>query len=253
VRKGVFNPTLKRHVYTETFIPFPVIRHNGIPIFSNLGLNIAFSGDGLTGYIVASACADLSFSPDSSTYWTVWKTSDGGNTWSTNPFKISADINQFLGSTGDKFRETAFLSGSDAVVDANNKLHFISSSCLSVPGDPLSAYQYGLILSVVFDGVGSTVLSPLSNPDSFFGIFDLNTNFTEGSRAQIAMNPAGTHIYYCWLETDHAYYGVTDNIYPDLFSRKFSLSTGSWENVVKLNGNYEGEMNFACVAKYTGT
>ena len=249
IRKGTFNATTRIVDYTTTEVAFPVsVSDVGNKMLS--AINIA--GRGNTVYISALAHADLGFKPDSTYYLNIWKSTDAGATW-TGPaqFDFSACADAQLGGGGISYTPAFQIDGS---VDMNNELHLIfgiapylhdgSGSSIDVsPG------TWG-IFSVISDGVTADV-QLLDKPQTFRGTFGA---IPEDSRGQIAMNAAGTQVFYTWFDTDALTFPGVDNANPNAVCRVYDVAQGYWEAVVNLTAATaaDGVMTFGYVANDAG-
>ncbi len=128
VRKGVWNVSQRKHVYSTGKIAFPVF--NDTLWFGKMISHLNVAANGQTVYVSAIACADLLFSPDTLNYLTVWKSIDGGVSWSA-PYKISVDLNAQLATVGEKYTCGNTNDGYDGAVDSLGNYHMIL---------PISAY-----------------------------------------------------------------------------------------------------------------
>lgn len=246
IRKGTWNPSTNRMDFTTTKVPFPVTTDAaGGKLFTTT--NIAFSANGQTGYLSAIANGDITFDPDSSSYITVWKTTDGGNTWSA-PYKISVDVNSQMGTSGVNYSCSFQLDGA---VDNTGKLHLITGihpyagggSVTTAPG------TWGEF-SIITDGSTST-LSLLDKPQTFRGTFG---GISEDSRGQISLSQNGDKVFYVWFDTDTATFPGGGNTNPNALARMYDVATMSWDPVVNLTAGTaaDGVMTFGYVAYWAG-
>lgn len=251
IKKGVFNTVLGRHDFTTTKLYFPVTYDatNGKYFVTT---NIAFAPNGLTGYVTAIANDDLTFAPDSSTYLVVWKTIDGGTTW-TGPTRININnaANSELGTSGQAYNCAFQLDG---VVDSLNRLHLILGIAPKADGTAIytTPGTWGEF-SVITDGGNNTSIKLLAKPMTFRGTFG---SISDDSRGQLAMNPSGSRIYYVWFDTDTTLFPGNGNTFPNAYMRSYNVSNNTWSSqVYNLTGgsSVDAIITFGYVAQYTAS
>jgi hypothetical protein len=252
VKKGVFNSATGKHEYSMTKVYFPVSLDPADNSKFFVTSNIAFSKNGQVGYLTVSAHSDFTFAPSLQTYLHVWKTTDAGATWSSAPYQISSDVNTLMGTSGVTYN-TAFQL--DGVVDANNNLHIVvgyaPQSTQTLTAITTAAGTHGLF-SVVTNGVDTENKSLIVLPMTFRGTFG---GINDDSRAQIAINPAGTNVHYVWFDTDTVLFSGLGNIAPDAWFRTYNVTTNTWGPATNLTAGTvsDARVTFAYVAQYTGS
>ena len=235
--------------YTLTKIPFPVYDD----VTGGMGkiiydCNIAFSPDGQTGYI--SSICNIPGGPGTvgSQYPVMMKTTDGGLTWS-QPFAV--DITTlFSGDLPNVPADSSLTCGfeSDLTVDANGIAHF---TC-AIGQEGSTAYSIGTapgfmgIFSVRSDG-SNTTGDLIALNQTFRGTFG---TLNEDNRTQVSNSPNSDVILYTYFDTDTLLYGVTDNIFPNAYTRAYYTSDGTWGPLLAttLGTADDGIMQFGSVA-----
>ncbi len=210
-------------------------------------VEIAFSPDGMTGYM--SLLTNLPETlPFTSYHPVLFKTTDGGETWSENPIQVQ------LGGPGGLTAVQEFLSD-DALA-----AYFDPDP---VPSRDAIAYYMGYYHDLMVDAwgnphlIGNILLADLEAGtinvgQGFVGIFHIWSNdggitwqsykladimqykaeFVVGtstgnhySRGQISSTPDGTVLFFSWLDSDIP--DAADNNRPDIYFRDFVPYAGA--------------------------
>lgn len=246
VRKGTFNPTTRLVDYVTTEIAFPAsVDAGGAKMF--VTTNVAARGNNV--YLAALAHGDFGFKPDSAYYLNVWKSTDAGATWAgPQKFDFSACADVQLNGGGIPYTSAFDIDGA---VDMNNDLHLIFGVGPYAGGGSIGTAPgtWGLF-SVITDGVTADV-QLLDKPLTFRGTFGA---ISDDSRGQIAMNAAGTQVFYTWFDTDTLTFPGVGNANPNAVCRAYDVATGNWEAVVNLTANTaaDGVCTFGKVANLAG-
>nr|NQU92092.1 T9SS type A sorting domain-containing protein [Bacteroidota bacterium] len=243
---GVWDDAEKRFTYEEFLIDCnPLGGSADRPALQK----IEFAPDGITGYVaVLSDFGDFPIVSGFSYYPILWKTEDGGESWS-DPIPVALAGDEGIGAvqaflTDDELGElfeppipdrdeiqftTAF--DFDLSVDAWGNPHIAvvcgitGSTAYSIitQVSAITGYQpTGAFLLSSFDGGDSWVGSECGRQKTFRGTFG---DLTEDNRTQIARTPDGTKMFVTWLDTDLP--GVVDNQQPDVWARGIDLITMS--------------------------
>jgi hypothetical protein len=207
--------------------------------------HLAFSANGQNGYCVFFGVQAAASTPSTRTFNPiVYTTTDGGTTWSANPwapydFTQIPVINDhvFATAAGDVKPWFSMNNGSDMVVDNNNQLHIIccvesgfsdDDDSLGYTGAPqgwtthyiydvhttgLNTWDAVLVDSILTDA--TTTQSPFTDGTS---VFDLD------ARLQASVSPSRDHIFYLWADTDPAIAGG-ENAYPNMYGVGIDWST----------------------------
>jgi len=244
INHGTWNEAEMDFEYEEMIMDCEVQAASTLPAYQK----IEFAPDGLTGYIlVLGDNGEVEISTDYSYYPILWRTEDGGETW-TDPIPVAiagpdgiAEVQNYLSDEeiAELFLEplpdrdeipftTAF--DCDLSVDDNG------NPCIAVVvGVSVDAYSIGsgispssrymftsmfLLHSVDKGEEGSWYGHELGRPVSFRGNFG---DLTEDNRIQIARTPAGDKMFVSWLDTDTTV--SAENNAPDIWARGFDLTS----------------------------
>jgi hypothetical protein len=202
--------------------------------------HIAFSPDGMTGYIVVNGADSLATLPVAKQHYApnVWKTTDGGATWTrvNQNYDWVANNPEIIGnlretSPGSGITLPAFfdLWGGGIAVDINGKLHYATAVATagSINRDSLGYYtkfaypQYGCddrpwVFDFMTDGSGTwttTKVTDLFTSDlgrttaaDSNAAMNIWTNageyFDYNNRIRISRSADGTKIFYSWTDAD---------------------------------------------------
>jgi hypothetical protein len=193
----------------------------------------------------------------------VYSTTDAGATWNEIPEPYISDlaIDQVL--LGN-FSTYAAATQLDLAVDQNNTLHIGVPVIQFKPGNAIdSIYQYGswgLFDFNTSDNGNTWNACLIVRPETAFGYYgyvmgNANQYLKEESRLQLSRTWAGDKIFYTWFDTDTMIYGYVGNVFPDMHSIGYSLSTGQWTsetNFTEFSGtNADGGSAFGNVSYYS--
>lgn len=247
--KGVWNGTTNKYDYTHTLLPVPVsLNGAGAKVLADQ--RIAFADNGQIGYIVVLGHDDYAFSPDSTYYPSVWKTTDAGATW-TGPVRINlSNLYSILtsGVPGDVISAAFEI---DCVVDANNNLHIAMDVAFGGGFSISTAAGFHAICDIyTTDGGTSWFAQNMGYPQTFRGVFgDATTQvLNEDNRPQASRSWDGSRVFISWFDTDTNNIAGLGNTYPDIYSRGFnpSANTISTTSVAAI-----GEAMMGTVSYYT--
>jgi len=225
---GIFDGVAKKYNYTESLVD--------LPGQAPANQKIAFGPDGLTGWMVA--LGDLDPSIDSSYYPILWKTTDGGLTWSDpievtlwGPTGISAVLNYLTDAqiatlytapvpARDEIPYTTAFD-CDLIVDALGNPHIaviIGPSGSAGYSISTPAYIPGVFDITTFDGGTTWTGQWIKNVKTFRHTFASATSPApvEDNRIQASTTMDGSKLFISWIET--VYGDVTDNDLPDIFT-----------------------------------
>ncbi len=192
--------------FTETRIYEPLVA--GSPIS---GECIAFSPDGMTGYIGAVGRVDAVMTPDEVYSIMFKKTTDGGATWSSFtqvPFDTTQIIAE-LGPSGGNPVSTAF--DLDMVVDKNGNPHFYTNVGFG-PGAGYTIFgvSTGMYHVHSMDGGATFRFDSIRTTHDFRGYWgDAANNISEDNRPQISRDSSGSYIMMAHFDVD------TNFVYTD--------------------------------------
>jgi hypothetical protein len=230
------------------------------------GGRLAFAPNGLTGYLVMFGLLDSTISKcnsaDSMISPIVYKTTNGGTTWTlTNASKgydwrkEHPELMQGVGALQAVQRlnwSMNYKNGTDVTVDANNKLHIAttlaapfkdgaSKDSIATYGD---TYDYDYInhhpiyWDLMTDGTAWSTLLIDSAASAYMGsdpatdttattnpMGNAGTFLPFGSRLQISRTLDGSKIIYSWADSDPSATGSKFNIQPDIFMKAWDVNT----------------------------
>ncbi len=254
ISKGRFNPNTKKFDYNHTKLGWPFIADTagttGNAVFADA--RIAFSPDGSVGYLTALGYLDdASVAPYGVFSPTMWKTTDGGKTWSSykgvnlDNLSIEGATKNLLDTMADmrptwtiNALSTAFEH--DLVVDKNGNPHMIMnigpSPFNSIPSGGTAGTAFAFYVNIATmvvdihskDG-GATwtshIVDTVSTFDAPYGPDPANATYTEYTRPQIARTTDGSVLFYAYGDTDQDAFGTLDNFYPDIWVRSLDVTS----------------------------
>jgi len=254
INHGTWDEAEMDFVYEEMIMDCEVQAASTLPAYQK----IEFAPDGLTGYIlILGDNGEVEISTDYSYYPIIWRTEDGGETW-TDPIPVAiagpdgiVEVQNYLSDEeiAELYLEplperdeipftTAF--DCDLSVDANGNPAIAVVCGVSVDAysigsgiSPSSGYMFTsvfLLHSIDKGEEGSWFGHELGRPVSFRGNFG---DLTEDNRIQIARTPAGDKMFVSWLDTDTTV--SVENNAPDIWARGINLTNNT------LTGNANGE------------
>jgi hypothetical protein len=232
INHGVWDPIEMDFVYTEELIDCPTI-DGSRPTF----IQIAFSPDGMTGYIcVLADNGEIPFVAGTSFFPILWKTTDAGATWS-DPISVSLGgpdgIGGVLNYLTDDDIAALFLPPLPAREEIPFTTAFDCDMTVDYAGNPhiavvvgvtgadaysiSSAYPFTAAMDITsLDGGNTWIAYDCGSPYTFRGLFPDDT-YSEDNRIQISRNPSGTKVFVSWIATFLP--GITDNNQPDIWCR----------------------------------
>ena len=260
VFKGTFNGT--DFTYTRTPIYNPLLtKIDGTKAY--VGSSIAFAPNGTTGYLACIGHPAV-FDPsiDSAYVPMVFKTTDGGTTWSATPTVVNiAAIQTIQDSLVGAFAYTTGFEF-DMAVDMNGNPHIFcavgaASTNWSIGTGP---GNWGVFDIHSTDGGTTWNADLVKRPMTFRGCFGncpsgpSGTFLNEDSRPQISSNWSGSKLYFVYFDTDSLTFGTTDNIFPDAWVANYDVASSSWTSPVNVStgiANGDGEITYGTVSPYT--
>jgi Secretion system C-terminal sorting domain len=247
--KGIWDGGTNKYNYTHTLIPAPVeLNAAGAKILADH--RMAFGDGGQIGYFVLIGHDSYIFSPDSTYYPIVYKTTDGGSTWA-GPTRIDLG-NMFAalngGVDGDVI-STAFEA--DVTVDVNNNLHIAVDVAFGGGFSIATAAGDHAICDIYTTDGGTTWYGQaMGQPQTFRGSYgDATTQvIAEDNRPQISRSWDGTKVFVSWSDTDTSSFPGVGNTYPDVYVRGFDPAAITVSPVVNNSGGTAE--NMMAVASY---
>ena len=252
ISKGVFNTSSHDYEVTQSLMYYPVDKYIA-------DAKVAFGPDGQTGYISLLTHDSYTFNPDSSFYPVLFKTTDGGNTWS-DPIRVKLwgpdgiqAIKNFLSDSllaafyvppipaRDSIPYTTAWEH-DLVVDANGNPHICVD--IGISGGAWNIYTpRGGYLSTfdIFSANGGNTWQAmwLDSLKTFDGQFGGTSGIVEYNRPNISRTMDGNFLFYSWLDTETE--GLSDNVEPNIYCKGYSLQTDALtptRNVTKFTLAY---------------
>ena len=260
--KGTWNSTTSAMDYTYTKLYVPVCTDDaGAKMF--VDVNTAWNDAGDIGYITVLgndwSCGD---EPADSTYGLiVWKTADGGATWTKLGRPWLSLLDPVL-AAGDFFCTSAFEH--DVVVDKNNNLHVAVAVGAYAGGGSISTGPgfWALFDISTPDQGASWTATVVGRPMTFRGTYGDPNNaavdpaINEDSRPQISRSWDGSKVFFSWFDTDTIIFGSGGgNIFPDMFSIGLDVDAELWTNQVNHTQNsgtqLDGASHFGNICYYT--
>lgn len=252
INKGVWDDTDNDFVFTQELLDAPVNAATTRPA----DVKVAFAEDGMTGYIsmIADNGTTSVIGQAPGYYPVIFKTTDGGETWSDGvgiqlggPNGLAGIVNELLSdeqiaalydpplpARTEIPYTTAF--DHDIVVDANGNLHIgvvvgvVGSNDYSIVSTDYMFAAYDIYTT---DGGTTWHAVKLGNIRKFRGTWP--TDFTEDNRIQISASPDRNTIFVLWLDTDLE--AVEDNSRPNIFARGIRPNSWGTADLTCENGN----------------
>jgi hypothetical protein len=267
VGHGIWDVDLNDFIYTFDLLTLPINDADGIN-----DIKIAFAPDGMTGYICVMTNLPQTL-PYTSYHPVLFKTTDGGNTWS-DPIEVQlggADgfvevynfisdemLIQFFDPEPVPPRdEIDYYMGYeiDLAVDAWGNPHISGMVCIADNAQGFIYTSEGLIamFHIWSDDQGATFDAfNLSNLHRFDAEFTASgTTIVQYNRPQVATTQDGMIVFFSWLDTDNP--DIENNSQPDIFFREYLpiLNTHgeSVENVTYLSAAM-WLAHFGCMSHY---
>lgn len=235
-----------------------------------LGPQVAFSPDGMVGYVVAMG--DIEGGIDSIYTPIVYKTVDGGANW-TGPTEVDLSGSQMIidslqslwGQQGNPpYNELPVSSGQytctwdfDITVDVNGNLHIFNqiASARSLDADSLvepAAYSIYFGFAKLFVDIhttdqGATWDARYIAPGmAFQGSFGAQNAFTMENYCQMSRDATGERVFYSWVDMDTAgLFGTADLLLPNLRIAATRITDGyqtCWKMITDGDFAWEGAM-----------
>ncbi|MCD6661045.1 MAG: T9SS type A sorting domain-containing protein [Lentimicrobium sp.] len=213
---------------------------------------IAFAPDGQTGYIMTLSDNGVDgFATGLAYYPILYKTTDGGNTWSDaitvplgGPDGMNGIVNGLL--TDDQIAElfeeplpardeiaytTAFTSDFAVDYNGNPVISVVIGVAASDPYSIVSAAGFFASYNILSLDGGQTWLAQKlgANLKTFRGEWG---EVAEDNRSQLTTSYDGRYMFFSWLDTD--FEGQTDNIQPDIFCVGWDVENNLYTDVVNV-------------------
>jgi len=273
---GVWNSTTRSVDWSQTKFQENFVMYKGVSdAFANAAIysafNTAWSSDGTIGYfwsVGRDLTTDLrSYQP------IVWKTTDGGTTWTKMPifdFGTIATITKYLQpmkGVSPKTSRPSFNGSNDGVVDANGDLHIIArvAAASSNNNDSLNySYYYAnnTLSNPIFDifttstgwdavHLGDVVSFSVNKNDGGFGTGQGAIGWD--MRLQAGITADGTKIFASWTDSDTSLHltnpaGYFHNLTPNIIAVGYDIITK--KQTTPINFTLGTSMDGACYFHY---
>ena len=244
---GIFDAVAKKYNYTQTTLELA-----GAPPAAQ---RIAFAPDGQTGWVVA--LGDINNLDNDSTYRPIlWKTTNGGLTWS-NPIEVilwgpnginavknylnDGQIANLFGTPIPNRDAIAYSTAFDCnlVVDVHGNPHIAvviapSAGGYALPG-PDFPYSHASFDITTFDGgltwKGQWLKNNKNMRHTYAGAAPAPT---EDNRIQASTTMDGTKVFISWIETSYPDPTVTGNDLPDIFTVGIDVMNHHYTDTVNV-------------------
>ncbi|HZK07539.1 MAG TPA: T9SS type A sorting domain-containing protein [Bacteroidales bacterium] len=270
ISHGIWNNNTKTYTLEQNIMACQTSDSAGIPPM----LKVEFAPDGQIGYIVALAeNGSVAISANQSYYPIVWRTEDGGLTWS-DPIAVPLAGDQGIHEVQHYLKDSEIAELYDPPVPARDEIPFTTAFDFDLSidawGNPniavmvgvTGAAPYGIITDISpstrYSYVGAFLLSSddkgnsgswmgyrLGRTVSFRGSY--GSEVSEDNRIQIARTPDAKIMFVAWLDTDTTISSENNN--PDIWCRGVDLwsnsltrDTTSWDS--PTNVTYGSDATF---------
>jgi hypothetical protein len=221
-------------------------------------MNIAFSDNGLTGYVVCINNADEGNTVyyTGTMYMQMFVTRDGGVTWvgnvnSNQSYPLDVDVtfstdgsslspigSAWFGNPDSTFGVTGWGNSRpdfDMAVDGNGNIHiFVGVFPEFGFGETTSdAGAWGLVDIYSIDHGYNWFCQLIATPNTYYGNYGDWVNIMEGSRPFVSRSNDGNKLFFGWFDTPPSF-STMYNDYPDLFVRGLDLTTNLWTPVTNM-------------------
>ena len=240
--KGHWDESAGDFIYTRELLYAPIVDTLQLPVY----VQVAFSKDGNTGYIVMLADNGSAQQPGgmAGLYPVYWKSTDAGETWEGPDFIQLDGPNGIDEIVYNLLSDSAIISRFDSLVpreeinyttafdfncavDNHDNLNIAVIVGLTAKNDnPYYIYateNYFAVYDIFTqDGGESWYAEEMGRPKKFRGNFDRG-NKKEDNRVQITTSPDHKLMFISWLDTDKPDADINNE--PNIFIRGFNPST----------------------------
>ena len=257
ITKGVFNPSTNDFDYNQSLLQLPI--HPQGNQNTPVDIRIAFAPDGLVGYISVLWDNMLDTHAGGQAYYPIlFKTTDGGNTWSLpeaiiiggsegfsaiKNYLSDYELEDIFGLPIPDRNSLIFTTAYDhgLAVDVNGNPH-IGVTVGLIETEPYSIYGGNSGYAATFHFHKSAVTQAykanlVCRNKTFRGYFGPDFQLTEDNRTQVSSTQDGSKIFVSWLDTDFA--GASNNSMPDIFCWGFDAINQSFTHVANITQSSE--------------
>lgn len=217
--------------------------------------NIAFSPDGMTGWI--AWIGDVTSGPDSLRSPVFMKSTDGGATWGT-AFDVDMSVVPWIddslitlnGGSGIPSMGVDY----DLIVDSAGNPHMFAPIFNGpTPGGSYSFFtNQGKFMGDVTtpDGGQSWTVRYIAPALTYSFTYGTTPNFAaQSNRPQVSRTEDGSRIFYTWVDTDTngGLWGTSQNTAPDLMTSAVRISDGyqtCFKNITRSDTNWHGKVQW---------
>lgn len=254
---GTWNTTNNAYDYTYTpvYAPVGVDAAGGKVAYET---RIAFAPNSNIGYITVLGHPDYAIYADSVIVPMIYKTTDGGATWTSLGMLDLSNLGAVLPVAADYSTWTEH----DLIVDNAGNAH-IAVACGTGSNNNTfgtAPGSWGVFDIYTTNGGTSWFAQLLDKPQTFEYIWASADNATpEDSREQASITGAGDKVFMSWFDTDTTTWGTSENAFPDLHVCALNLSTGLWTPAMNMTAGTlaDGGCSFGNVSPFvlgaTGT
>jgi len=238
---------------------------NGFACSYGDGARLAMGPNGTTGYLVfmGRLATDYMNSADSMFSPIVYKTMDGGVTW-TGPSlpgydwrckhpELAKNVGGGIFTSAPMHFQPSIYNGIDVTCDGNGMLHLVTTFATPYndgadPDSLIFNYTYRwdyvnyhpVMWDLMTDGttdwktmmIDSLITSfvgddPASDTTASFNPIQNGATFLPyGARLQVSRSTDGTKIFYSWTDSDPGVTGTPFNSQPDIFMKGYDITSG---------------------------
>jgi len=239
----IFNGTWNGSDFVYTSYPVQYLLN---PVAYISDMKIVFNDNGQIGYIALLTNQDIHhvhFS-DSCSYIQVFKSEDGGQTWSCpTDLDLCTSLDSALVGLGTNNYTSSW--DLDIAVDKNNNPHIVTTV---VPSEGLLNYpsgNFGVFDFYSTDQGITWVAQLVAHPQTYSGQWGTAgvDQITEFLRPFVSRSWDGSKLYFGFFDTDTATYFIYDNMSPDLRLIGYDVDNNTWTAPLDILQDIDGGEN----------